>query len=297
MRVSYTPRKPSSITLTQPSPLKGEGFWPSLLKWQSNTMTTRITKTFANLKQEKRSGLIPFIMACDPDKSTSQKILESLASSGASLIELGIPFSDPMADGKTIQAAGRRALAAGASLKTILEMVKAFRKANSDTPLILMGYYNPIYRYGAEAFSKDAVAAGVDGVIIVDLPPEEEDEFQPHAEKAGLTFVRLIAPTTLDERLKTILKTARGFLYYVAVAGVTGAKSADPAILKARIAHLRQFTDLPIAVGFGIKNPDQVKEVGAFADAVVVGSSLVNEIANSAKPVEAATTMVKALRA
>ncbi len=241
-------------------------------------MSDRITKTFEQVKKANRAALIPFIMGYDPDAKTSGELLEALADNGADLIEIGLPFSDPMADGPTIQAAGLRALNAGASVKNILELVQNFRKKNSDTPIVLMGYFNPIYRYGNEQFCKDAKAAGVDGLILVDLPPEEEEELTPFLKDAGIHFIRLIAPTSDGDRLKRLCDSASGFIYYVAVAGITGAKSADVSDLQKQVSRLRNHTSLPIAVGFGIKTPEQAKEVSAFADAVVVGSALVDNI-------------------
>ncbi len=241
-------------------------------------MSTRIAARFAQLKQEKRAGLITFTMAYDPNPAVSQEILDGLPAAGADIIEIGMPFSDPMADGKTIQAAGIRALAQKATLAKTLQMVVSFRKKDNITPVILMGYYNPIYRYGAEKFAKDAVNAGVDGVIIVDLPPEEESEVTGYFNKSGLSLVRLITPTSGDDRLPLLFAQVSGFIYYVSITGITGTASADETALKQRIAHLKKSTKLPIAVGFGIKTPEQVKAIGAFADAVVVGSSIVSVI-------------------
>ncbi len=242
-------------------------------------MSGRIEERFTALGKAKRKALITFIMGGDPDKSTSAKILASLPTSGADLIEIGMPFSDPMADGAIIEAAGLRALAAGTKLKDIFAMVTTFRKTDDITPIILMGYYNPVYNYGIEQFCKDAKLAGVDGVILVDLPPEEEDEFTVNAEPYGIRLIRLITPTTNDARLARILKKAGGFLYYVAVAGITGTKSADMESLKTRVNHIKSKTALPIAVGFGIKTPEQVAHISKFSDGVVVGSALVEKIA------------------
>jgi len=246
-------------------------------------MSNRIEKTFAKCRNERRAALIPFIMGYDPDAKTSAALLDALAASGADVIEVGMPFSDPMADGPLIQAAGKRALAAGATVVGILEQVAGFRKNHPDTPIILMGYFNPIYRYGSERFCKDAVAAGVDGIIMVDLPPEEEHELRPHLNTSGLKLIRLIAPTSGDKRLPLLAKSASGFIYYISITGITGAESANVETLKNKVAQLRQFTDLPIAVGFGIKTPEQAKQVAQFADAVVVGSALVEVIAKSGK--------------
>lgn len=241
-------------------------------------MSARIEKTFEKLRAEKRAALIPFVMGYDPDAKTTAAILDSLPAAGADLIEIGIPFSDPMADGPVIQAAGLRALKAGATVAKILELVREFRKKHADVPIILMGYFNPIYRYGNEKFCKDATAAGVDGIILVDLPPEEEGEMRPYLDTSGLKLIRLIAPTSGDNRLKLLSASASGFVYYISVAGITGAKSADAKELQSKVMHLRDFTKLPIAVGFGIKTAEQVKQVAACSDAVVVGSALVDII-------------------
>ena len=258
-------------------------------------MTHRIENTFAKLRGDNRSALIPFIMGYDPDAKTTSALLEALPKAGADLIEIGIPFSDPMADGPVIQMAGRRALDAGASLANILSLVKNFRASNAEVPIILMGYYNPIYRYGSEKFCKDAVAAGVDGVIIVDLPPEEESEISPYLASSSLKLIRLIAPTSDDERIALLSKSATGFVYYISITGITGAKAADETVLKEKISHLRKFTQLPIAIGFGIKTAQQVKSVGQFASAVVVGSSLVDVINKGENKVKAATDYISEL--
>lgn len=259
-------------------------------------MTTRIENTFSKLKQTGKTALIPFIMGYDPDGETSAKILTVLPAAGADIIEIGIPFSDPMADGAVIQAAGIRALAAGATLAKIIELVHGFRKNNNETPIILMGYFNPIYRYGAEKFCKDAVVAGVDGIIIVDLPPEEESEIRHYLTATGLKLIRLIAPTSGDDRIKMLADSASGFVYYISITGITGAKTADSGELKNKIDHLREFTKLPIAVGFGIKTPQQVQDVSGFSDAVVVGSALVDIIAKAENKVSATTQFIKSLK-
>ena len=258
-------------------------------------MTKRIEKTFEKLRAQNRAALIPFIMGYDPDAATTSAILNALPAAGADLIEIGIPFSDPMADGPVIQVAGLRALAAGATLVGILELVKQFRKTHAETPIILMGYFNPIYRYGNEKFCKDAVTAGVDGVIIVDLPPEEEQEITPYMESSGLKLIRLIAPTSGDTRVKLLSDSASGFVYYISITGITGAKAAVADVLKSKVDHLRKFTKLPIAIGFGIKTAAQVKQVAAFSDAVVVGSGLVDIIANANDKVKAATDYISEL--
>jgi tryptophan synthase alpha chain len=242
---------------------------------------SRIEKRFAALKAEGRAGLVAYLVAGDPDVETSTHLFEGVAASGADLIEIGMPFSDPMADGPVIQAAGMRALRAGMTLRKTLAMVKHLRARDPDTPYVLMGYYNPIYRYGAEAFAKDAAAAGVDGLIIVDLPPEEEQELADPAEAAGLDLVRLATPTSDEHRLPTIIKRASGFVYYVAIAGITGTRSADADSVHRAVSRLRRFTDLPIAVGFGIKSPLQAAEVARAADAAAVGTALVDRLAQN----------------
>ncbi len=258
-------------------------------------MTSRIEHTFARAKKERRACLIPFIMGGDPDLKTTALLLEALPGAGADIIEIGIPFSDPMADGPVIQAAGKRALAAGTTVPKIIELVKNFRKKNGDTPIILMGYYNPIYCYGADKFCKDAATAGADGIILVDLPPEEEDELRPSLDAAGLKLIRLVAPTSDDQRLKRLTASAGGFIYYISITGITGAMGAEARELKQKIDHLHSFTSLPVAAGFGIKTPQQAREAAAAADAVVVGSALVETIAqtkNSADAVKAAAAFI-----
>jgi tryptophan synthase alpha chain len=242
---------------------------------------SRIEKRFAALKAEGRAGFVAYLTAGDPDIDTSTRLFEGVAAAGADLIEIGMPFSDPMADGPLIQAGGLRALKAGMTLRKTLVMVKHLRARDADTPYVLMGYYNPIYRYGAEAFAKDAVAAGVDGLIIVDLPPEEEAEFAEPARQAGLDLVRLATPTSDAARLPVIVEHASGFVYYVAIAGITGTRAVDTAAVRTAVARLRKFTQLPVAVGFGIKNPEQAAEVARAADAVVVGSALVDRLAQN----------------
>ncbi len=245
----------------------------------SRPETSRIARRFAKLKEEGRAGLVTFVTAGDPNLEVSAEILAGLPAAGADLIELGMPFSDPMADGPSIQAAGYRALNAGTTLHKVIAMVAAFRKSNADTPLILMGYFNPIYSYGIERFATDAVAAGVDGVIIVDLPPEVDAEFREPALKAGLQLIRLATPTTDSVRLPRVLDGAGGFLYYVAVAGVTGMKRAAIGDIAAAVARLKGSTALPIAVGFGIRDPQSAAAVARHADASVVGSAIVDMIA------------------
>ncbi|HEU5046256.1 MAG TPA: tryptophan synthase subunit alpha [Rickettsiales bacterium] len=249
-------------------------------------MSGRIEQKFASLAAAKRKALITFIMGGDPTPEASSAILAGLPGAGADIIEVGMPFSDPMADGPTIEAAGLRALAAGMTLKKVLAQVETFRKQDTTTPIILMGYYNPVYAYGVERFCQDAQKAGADGVILVDLPPEEENEFIDTANQHGIRLIRLIAPTTDDNRLAAIGQNAGGFLYYISVTGITGGKSADMESLKTRVHHLKSKTTLPVAVGFGIKTPQQAAQVAAFSDAVVVGSVLVDYIAKG-NPAEA----------
>ena len=244
----------------------------------------RIEKRFATLKAEGRAGLVAYLVAGDPDLATSTRLFEGIAAAGADLIEIGMPFSDPMADGPSIQAGGLRALQSGMTLKKTLTLVRHLRARDPDTPYVLMGYYNPIYRYGAEAFAKDAAAAGVDGLIIVDLPPEEEQELADPAEGAGLDLVRLATPTSDEYRLPTIVKRASGFVYYVVIAGITGSRSADATSVHRAVSRLRRFTDLPIAVGFGIKTPEQAAEVARAADAAAVGTALVDRLAQNLDP-------------
>ncbi len=255
---------------------------------------TRIETTFAKTKAESRPALIPFIMGGDGDTAS---ILDTLAANGADIIEIGVPFSDPMADGPVIAAAGLRALKAGASLPKILALVESFRKRNNSTPIILMGYFNPIYRYGNEKFCKDATAVGVDGVIIVDLPPEEENELTPALAQNKIDFIRLIAPTSLGNRLKKLTQTASGFIYYIAVAGITGGKSATKEELQTRLTEIRTHSKLPVAVGFGIKTPEQAAALKDVADAVVVGSALVEIIHQADDKVKAAGKFIQEISA
>ncbi len=240
---------------------------------------SRIERRFAALRVEGRGGLVAYLTAGDPDLETSMRLFSGLVQAGADLIEIGMPFSDPMADGPAIQEAGQRALKAGMNLRGTLAMVRHLRDSDDATPIVLMGYYNPIYRYGAEAFAGDAVAAGVDGVIVVDLPPEEDAELARPARVMGLDVIRLTTPTSDDGRLPLIVEGASGFIYHVAIAGITGTRSADSAVVKTAVERLRRFTDLPVAVGFGIKDPQQAAAVARAADAAVVGSSLVQRLA------------------
>jgi tryptophan synthase alpha chain len=245
---------------------------------------TRIERRFARLREERRAGLVIYLTAGDPDPETSLALFEGLAAAGADLVEIGMPFSDPMADGPSIQAAGQRALKGGMTLRKTLAMIRTLRQRDPDTPYVLMGYYNPIYRYGAEAFARDAAAAGVDGAIVVDLPPEEDAELTEHARAAGLSIVRLATPTSDEARLPVIVADAGGFIYYVAITGITGTRSADAAHVRSAVARLRRFTALPIAVGFGIKTPQQAAEVAKAADAAVVGSAVVDRLAQNLDP-------------
>jgi tryptophan synthase alpha chain len=244
-------------------------------------VTTRIDTTFAALKQQKRAALVTFVTAGDPDFQTSLKIIEGLPAAGADIIEFGMPFTDPMADGPAIQAAGLRALAGGATMKKTLKLVSAFRAKDNTTPVVLMGYYNPIYVYGVEDFLKDAKAAGADGLIIVDLPPEEDEELCLPAMRHGLNFIRLTTPTTDDARAPAVFKNTSGFVYYVSVLGITGTKAPDLKSVKANVRRLKGHTKLPVCVGFGVKTADQAKTIARDADGVVVGSALVSAIAAS----------------
>ncbi|MCD8562728.1 MAG: tryptophan synthase subunit alpha [Alphaproteobacteria bacterium] len=235
---------------------------------------SRISKTFADGQKK----LITFIMAGDPDHETSLAILKSLPEAGADIIELGMPFTDPVADGPTIQAAGLRALAAGASMKNTLELVKAFRKENDTIPIVLMGYANPIMAYGWENFAKDASLAGVDGLIIVDLPPEEDRNFRTICFENKIDLIRLITPTSDEARLPVLLEGVSGFLYYVSIAGITGSASANPQTLAPHIEQIRKLTGLPLAIGFGIRSPEDAQTMATIGDAIVVGSALIRNI-------------------
>ncbi len=240
---------------------------------------TRIEKRFAELGARGRAGLVTFVTAGDPDYEHSLELVLKLPGAGADLIELGMPFTDPMADGPSIQASSLRALKSGMTLKKTLKLVGAFREHDKKTPVILMGYYNPIYSYGVPAFVKEALAAGVDGLIVVDLPPEEDEELCLPALRAGLNFIRLATPTTDDKRLPAVLRNTSGFVYYVSIAGITGTHSAKGSDIKAAVLRLKRHTQLPIAVGFGIKTAGQAAQVAAIADGAVVGSALVDRIA------------------
>ncbi|MGY8661981.1 tryptophan synthase subunit alpha [Bradyrhizobium sp. UFLA05-109] len=244
-------------------------------------MTTRIDTRFAELKKQGRSAFVTFVMAGDPDPATSLDIIKALPKAGADVIELGMPFTDPMADGPSIQAAGLRALKAGMTLKKTLELVRGFRKDDDATPIVLMGYYNPIYIYGVDKFLSDAKTAGVDGLIIVDLPPEEDDELCLPAMKAGLNFIRLATPTTDDKRLPAVLANTSGFVYYVAITGITGAAAADATAVSEAVARIKRHTKLPVCVGFGIRTPENARAIASHANGAVVGTALVDALKNS----------------
>ncbi|KQT83983.1 tryptophan synthase subunit alpha [Aurantimonas sp. Leaf443] len=244
-------------------------------------MTDRIERRFAELASQGRPALVTFLMAGDPDLETAFQIMQGLPAAGADLIELGMPFSDPMADGPAIQRAGLRALKGGMTLRKTLEVVRRFRAEEGDTPVILMGYFNPIYIYGVEAFVADARAAGVDGLIVVDLPPEMDDELCLPALAAGLNFIRLATPTTDDKRLPAVLKNTSGFVYYVSITGITGSAAPDAGKVAAAVERIKRHTDLPVCVGFGVRGADQAREIGRGADGVVVGSALVQALETS----------------
>ena len=266
-------------------------------------MKTRIDTRFAELKSEGRPALVTFVMAGDPDHETSLEIVRALPSAGSDLIEIGMPFSDPMADGPAIQAAGQRALKGGETLRKTLSLVREFRKGDKTTPVVLMGYYNPIYIMGVDVFLKRAKSAGVDGLIVVDLPPEADDELCIPAQASGINFIRLATPTTDDKRLPKVLNNTSGFVYYVSITGITGAAAPDPKIVAKSVAHIKAKTDLPIAVGFGVKTAEHAAAIGKGADGVVVGTAIVNAIEKSlgrkgeatAKSVKAVVKLVREL--
>jgi tryptophan synthase alpha chain len=259
-------------------------------------LTGRIDARFQALREQGRAGLVTYAMAGDPDYETSLAIAEALPKAGADVIELGMPFTDPMADGAAVQAAGLRALKAGQTLKKTIELARAFRKGDEATPLILMGYYNPIYVYGVEKFLKDAKAAGVDGLIVVDLPPEEDSELCLPALKAGIAFIRLATPTTDDKRLPTVLKNTSGFVYYVSITGITGGAAPDAAKVTGAVTRIKHYTKLPIAVGFGVRTADHARAIAEAADAVAVGTALVEAVRTSLDQTGKATkTTVKAV--
>jgi tryptophan synthase alpha chain len=244
-------------------------------------VTTRIDARFAELKKQGRSAFVTFVMAGDPDPKTSLDIVKALPKAGADIIELGMPFTDPMADGPSIQAAGLRALKAGMTLKKTLELVRGFRQDDDATPVVLMGYYNPIYIYGVDKFLADAKAAGVDGLIIVDLPPEEDAELCLPAMRAGLNFIRLATPTTDDKRLPAVLANTSGFVYYVAITGITGAAAADSKTVGEAVARIKRHTQLPVCVGFGIRTPEAARAIAENANGSVVGTALVDALRGS----------------
>ncbi|MBV1699352.1 MAG: tryptophan synthase subunit alpha [Hyphomicrobiales bacterium] len=259
-------------------------------------MMTRIEKRFAVLKQDGRAALMTFTMAGDPDYDCSLAILKALPQAGADLIEIGMPFTDPMADGPAIQAAEQRALAGGQNLRRTLELVREFRRGDDDTPIILMGYYNPIYVYGVDRFLTDAKAGGVDGLIVVDLPPEEDEELCLPALKAGFNFIRLATPTTDDRRLPAVLANTSGFVYYVSITGITGAAAPDAGKVAAAVARIKRHTALPVCVGFGVRTAEQARLLAQGADGVVVGSALVEAVRKSLGPDGKATaTTVKSV--
>ncbi|MGY3449018.1 tryptophan synthase subunit alpha [Bradyrhizobium sp. USDA 4353] len=266
-------------------------------------MTTRMDARFAQLKKEGRSAFVTFVMGGDPDPETSLAIVKALPQAGADIIEIGMPFTDPMADGPSIQAAGLRALKAGMTLKKTLQLVRSFRESDAVTPIVLMGYYNLIYIYGVDKFLVDAKSAGVDGLIIVDLPPEEDDELCIPALKAGLNFIRLATPTTDDKRLPAVLANTSGFVYYVSITGITGAAAADSSAVGTAVARIKRHTALPVCVGFGIRTPETARAIAANADGAVVGTALVDALKASldaegratAKTVSAVADLASAL--
>jgi tryptophan synthase alpha chain len=260
-------------------------------------LTTRIDRRFAALKSEGRAALVTFLMSGDPDYETSLAIIKALPGAGADVIELGMPFTDPMADGPAIQAAGLRALKSGQTLKKTLSMVSAFRTSEDATPIVLMGYYNPIYIYGVDQFLADAKAAGVDGLIVVDLPPEEDDELCLPAVRSGLNFIRLATPTTNDKRLPAVLANTSGFVYYVSITGITGSASPDAAKVTAAVARIKRHTTLPVCVGFGVKDAVSAGAIAREADGAVVGSALVDALRASLVEGKASPHTVKAVTA
>ena len=249
---------------------------------------TRIDDKFAQLKAEGKKAFVYYIMAGDPDLETSLAVMKALPGQGVDVIELGMPFTDPMADGPTIQLAGQRALEAGQTLQKTLDMVAEFRKEDDTTPVVMMGYYNPIYNRGVDEFLVDAKLAGIDGLIVVDLPPEEDEELCIPAQKAGINFIRLATPTTDDKRLPKVLQNTSGFVYYVSITGITGAAAAQAADVAPEVARIKAKTDLPVIVGFGITTPEGAKAIASVADGCVVGSAIVKQIAAGKSPEEVA---------
>ncbi|MGR9375016.1 tryptophan synthase subunit alpha [Rhizobium leguminosarum] len=266
-------------------------------------MTARMDKRFTELKAEGRPALVTYFMGGDPDYDTSLGIMKALPEAGSDIIELGMPFSDPMADGPAIQLAGQRALKGGQTLKKTLQLAADFRKTNDATPIVMMGYYNPIYIYGVEKFLDDALAAGIDGLIVVDLPPEMDDELCIPAIRKGINFIRLATPTTDEKRLPKVLKNTSGFVYYVSMNGITGSALPDPSLVSGAVARIKQHTSLPVCVGFGVKTAEHAKVIGGSADGVVVGTAIVNQVATSltndgkatADTVQAVATLVRGL--
>ena len=266
-------------------------------------MTARMDKRFADLKAEGRPALVTYFMGGDPDYETSLAIMKSLPAAGADVIELGMPFSDPMADGPAIQMAGQRALKAGQTLKKTLELARAFREEDKDTPIVMMGYYNPIYIFGVEAFLDAALEAGIDGLIVVDLPPEMDDELCIPARRRDINFIRLATPTTDDKRMPKVLQNTSGFVYYVSMNGITGSSLPDPSRVAGAVERIKSHTDLPICVGFGVKTAEHARLIGAHADGVVVGTAIVNQVATNltadgratGDTVQAVATLVRGL--
>ena len=266
-------------------------------------MTTRIDRRMAKLKSEGRPALVTYFMGGDPNYETSLKIMKALPKAGSDIIELGMPVADPMADGPAIQAAGLRSLKAGQTLAKTLQMARDFRADDNETPIVLMGYYNPIYIYGVERFLAEAISAGIDGLIVVDLPPEMDEELCIPALKAGINFIRLATPTTDDKRLPKVLENTSGFVYYVSMTGITGSALADTTQVAEAVSRIKSHTDLPVCVGFGVKTAAQARVIGASADGVVVGTAIVNAVANligskgelTADPSEAVATLVSGL--
>ncbi|BCH13498.1 MULTISPECIES: tryptophan synthase subunit alpha [unclassified Mesorhizobium] len=266
-------------------------------------MTTRIDRRMAKLKAEGRPALVTYFMSGDPDYDTALSIMKALPKAGADIIEMGMPFSDPMADGPAIQAAGLRALKGGQTLVKTLQMASEFRAGDNETPIVLMGYYNPIYIHGVDRFLSDALASGIDGLIVVDLPPEMDEELCIPALRAGINFIRLATPTTDDKRLPKVLQNTSGFVYYVSMTGITGSALADTGKVAAAVGRIKGHTDLPVCVGFGVKTAEQARIIGASADGVVVGTAIVNAVANvlgpkgekTADPAEAVATLVSGL--
>lgn len=255
---------------------------------------TRIDDTFARLKSQNKKAFVAYVMAGDPNYDTSLELVKGMPSAGVDIIELGLPFTDPMADGPTIQLAGQRALEAGMTLEKTLDLAREFRKTDTTTPIVMMGYYNPIFSRGVDKFLVDAKDAGIDGLIVVDLPPEEDDELCIPAQKAGLNFIRLATPTTDDKRLPKVLQNTSGFVYYVSITGITGAAAAQATDVGPEVARIKSQTDLPIIVGFGVRTTETAKEIASVADGTVVGSAIVGELA-SGKSVAEVLAFVKSL--